>query len=506
MHSGPDTLSAHLVAGVREVTLDELPTAVDAVARAVKRLDGIASWEIRGDIVEDRRIVSDGKQLRVTRLARLAGVGLRLFTTDGGASFGSTTEPTPENADALAQRVLSFARSSARNGVRGFAPGSATARRARYAPDVKRAPRHAEVDEVGAILKRAVEGAERAEPRSKGTAAWASRERRTFFVDSHGSEVDNETLVSNVLVHRVVRDGGKTGDGFYYVNGERGVSDYEDGGGPEAIGAEAAKRAAEYWAAEAAPVGRMRVLCDNHLSGVLAHESFGHLTEYDLIASQWSVLRGRRGETFAKDFVSVIDAPVVDTPMRQGVRVPLDDEGVTGRPLRLLDRGVLKAWMHVRGSAPESEDAPTGNGRALDFRHPPIVRMRNTYFEPGEMAQEEALKELGTGIYLCGGRGGAPHSEGSFMFTAQRGYRVENGEIVAPLRSASIYGSIFDFLKNIEGVTSDFQVFSSVFGGCGKWSQSFLHVGMGGPHVLVSEALVGGEAQAEDAAAAGGDA
>ncbi|HET6404266.1 MAG TPA: TldD/PmbA family protein [Candidatus Thermoplasmatota archaeon] len=474
----------------------DLPAFVDLVVRAAKRLDGVAAWEVRGDLVHDRRFVSDGKQFRASLMSELGGVSLRIFTADGGASFGMTTEATPEAAEALAQRVLAFARSSARKGVKAFAPGDATARRASYAPSVKRLPRDADLDEFRELLERAQAGAEAADTMRagvRGTSSWASRERRVLFVDSHGSQVENATLLSSLLVHRLVRADGKTGDGFLYRSGERGLTDFEDEGGPEAIGAEASKRAHEYWEARAAPVGRMRVLTDNHLSGTLAHESFGHLTEYDLVASQWSVLRGRRGEAFAGEHVSVIDAPTVDEPIVQGVRVPLDEEGVRGKPVRLLDRGVLAAWMHVRGSAPESDDAPTGNGRSLDFRHPPIVRMRNTYFEPGDMSVEEALEELGTGVYLCGGRGGAPHSEGSFMFTAQRGYLVENGEIVAPIRSTSIYGNIFDFLHNIEGVTRDFRVFASVHGGCGKWSQSFLHVGMGGPHVLVREALVGGE-------------
>lgn len=477
-------------------SLDELPTFVDLVVRAARRLDGVALWEVRGDVVEDRRFVSDGKQFRANRMTQLGGVSLRVFTEDGGASFGMTTEPTAEAADALAARVLAFARSSARQNVKAFAPGAAQVRKASYRPSVKRPPREGEPDEFRALLERAQAGAAAADANKdgvKGTSSWASRERRVLFVDSHGSEVTNETLLSSILVHRTVRGEGRTGDGFYYVSGERGLTDFEDEHGPEGVGAEASKRAHEYWVAKPAPVGRMRVLTDNHLSGTLAHESFGHLTEYDLVASQWSVLRGRRGERFANEDVSVVDAPVVDEPIVQGVRVPLDEEGVRGRAVRLLDRGVLKTWMHVRGSAPESQDAPTGNGRSLDFRHPPIVRMRNTYFEPGELTVEEALEALGTGIYLCGGRGGAPHSEGSFMFTAQRGYLVENGEIVAPIRSTSIYGNIFDFLHNIEGLTRDFRVFASVHGGCGKWTQSFLHVGMGGPHVLVREALVGGE-------------
>lgn len=489
-----------------EAILDEMPSFVDLVVRAAKRLDGVTAWEVRGDLVRDRRYVSDGAQFRASVVEDLGGVSLRVFTNDGGASFGMTTEATAEAADALAARVHAFARSSARNGVKAFEPGAASARRASYRPAIERRPSECDADEFRRLLERAqvgAEGADKLEAGVRGTSSWASRERRILFVDSHGSHVENDTLLSSLLVHRIVRADGKTGDGFLYRSGERGIGDFEDEGGPEAIGAEASKRAHEYWEAKPAPVGRMRVLTDNHLSGTLAHESFGHLTEFDLVASHWSVLRGRRGETFAGEHVSVIDAPTVEESIVQGVRVPLDEEGVRGKPVRLLDHGVLKAWMHVRGSAPESDDAPTGNGRSLDFRHPPIVRMRNTYFEPGDLSVEEAIEELDNGVYLCGGRGGAPHSEGSFMFTAQRGYVVENGEIVSPIRSTSIYGNIFEFLHNIEGLTRDFRVFASVHGGCGKWSQSFLHVGMGGPHVLVKEALVGGERPIEGV---GGDA
>jgi TldD protein len=228
------------------------------------------------------------------------------------------------------------------------------------------------------------------------------------------------------------------------------------------------------------------------LSGLLAHESFGHLNEFDLVASGWSVLQGRLGERLADERMSIVDAPAPPDGGRLGVNVPIDDEGTRGGALRILDRGVLKANMHQRDSARAEGVAPTGNGRALDVRFPPIVRMRNTYIEPGDLTLDEALEALGDGLYLCGGRGGSPHSDGSFMFTSQHGYRVEGGRIVAPVKGPSIVGNILNFLPNVEGLTKDFGMFSNTFGGCGKWEQSFLHVGFGGPHILASDVLVGG--------------
>jgi TldD protein len=176
-----------------------------------------------------------------------------------------------------------------------------------------------------------------------------------------------------------------------------------------------------------------------------------------------------------------------------GVVLPVDDEGTDAVPTTLLSEGRLVSYLHTRDSAASAETAPTGNGRAMDARFPPIVRMRNTFFEPGDASVEEALRDLGDGYYLCGGRGGMPSSDGSFVFTATHGYRVAGGEVVAPVRPATLFGNILDFLQNVRLLTSDFQVKSNYFGGCGKFDQSFIPVGYGGPHVLVSEALVAGE-------------
>jgi TldD protein len=272
------------------------------------------------------------------------------------------------------------------------------------------------------------------------------------------------------------------------------VHDYDDAGGPEALGRETARTAREALDAKPCPAGRSRVLTDPHLSGLLAHESFGHLTEYDLVASGWSVLKDRVGERLASELVTIRDSPVVPGSPLAGVRVPYDDEGVEGRDIDLLRKGVLHAWMHTRDSSSATGSAPTGNARALDARFAPIVRMRNTYFEPGEGTVDEAIELLDDGIYLIGGRGGSPRSDGSFMFTAKRGYVVKGGRIDHPIRSVSFHGNVLDCLKGVEFLTSDFAVHTTAFGGCGKWDQSFLHVGTGGPHVLVAEALVGGQA------------
>ena len=391
----------------------------------------------------------------------------------------------------MVERANAIASAQARRAGVVFAYEPLPAVRRAYLPDVHGDPFETGAEQIDELLERVETAVAGVKADLASRASLSAARRHVLYSDADGREVSTTFLLSTLLASAVVRDPHRPGDGHEWIAGERGVRDLE-ADGPERIGAAAAQHAIEATRARSPPAGRHRVLCDNTLSGVLAHESFGHLTEYDLVAMRWSRLHGCLGETFAAEQVSVVDAPTVAASPREGIRLPFDEEGVEGRPIRVLDRGRLAHWLHVRGSARLEGQAPTGNGRALNARAPPIVRMRNTYFEPGDLTVEEAIEQLRDGVYLIGGRGGAPSSTGDFMFTALRGYLVEGGELRAPLRSTAISGNIFDCLRGVEGLTRDLRVMTTNLGGCGKWNQSYLPIGMGGPHVLLDSALIGG--------------
>lgn len=457
-----------------------------ALARAVPGLDAV---EVRADVRTSVRHVFRNGAFTVGRDSRVAGIGVRAFV-GGGMGYAYANELTEASLRDVVDRVARLARANAARGWKGYAPALAS-NRARYRPDVKLHPIEADHGAIVDLLRRAEDGARAVANDAATQVAFGSRSSAVVSANSAGGWVESESLLSTLLVQTTVRRDGRVGSSAEWRGGERGLTDYEDEGGPQSLGEKSGRLAVESLDAVSIPAGRYRALCDNHLTGLLAHESFGHLTEYDLVDSGWSVLAGRLGETLAAPSVTIRDAPVV--PGRQGVAVPLDEEGAPGRPVTLLDRGVLSGYMHTRDSATSLGLAPTGNGRALDVTHPPIVRMRNTYVEPGELTFDEALEQLGDGVYLLGARGGAPRCDGSFLFTSKRGYLVEKGQIAKPIAMASIHGNVLDFLQGVEGLTRDFEVHTNFFGGCGKWDQSFLHVGTGGPHVVVREALVGGQ-------------
>jgi TldD protein len=293
----------------------------------------------------------------------------------------------------------------------------------------------------------------------------------------------------------------KTDEGFL-VNGAQGFGGTwgleaytTPGKTPEDIGASAGESAKEQLEAKACPGGKFRALTENRLTGVLAHESFGHLSEADFVVTGGSPLTDKIGSSLGTEHASIIDSGTPDISTYGGLWVPFDDQGIRGGETIVLDKGILRHYLHDRGTANHLDQQPTGNCRALHFGFGPIPRMTNTYFTPGDLNEEEALELLDTGIYAIQTSGGQVELDGFFVFKAVRGYWVENGEKQYPLREVSLSGNILDLLGMIEGATNDLILYSGYFGGCGKGSQYPLPVGLGGPKLVFSEVTFGGKAK-----------
>jgi len=264
---------------------------------------------------------------------------------------------------------------------------------------------------------------------------------------------------------------------------------------PEDIGKTAAVQAVEQLKAKSCPAGNFRALIENRLGGVLAHESFGHLSEADFVVFGGSPLAGKIGKKLGTEQATIIDHGTPDIGKLGGLWVPFDDQGTRAHKTVVLEKGVFRHYLHNRGTAKRLKEEPTGNCRAIHFGFMPIPRMTNTYFAPGTLSKEEALELLDTGIYAIQSSGGQVEDDGSFVFKAIRGYWVKNGEIQEPLREVALSGNILQLLTKIEGATKDLRLESGYFGGCGKGGQAPLPVGLGAPELVVGEVTFGGKAE-----------
>lgn len=276
---------------------------------------------------------------------------------------------------------------------------------------------------------------------------------------------------------------------------QRGHASFGNVGGYELIRSEAANSIATEAAAQAVrlldskpvPAGRFACVLDNRMTGMLAHEAFGHACEADAVLASSSVLEGMVGKEVAAEGVTLIDDPTLRNTFGY---FSVDWEGVLAKKHTLIEDGVLVGFLHNLESSSRMGVPPNGSARAQAFNSPPIVRMSNTYIAAGDYTKEELIGELKYGLLIQGSQYGyVEPAKGQFMFKCDEAYEIKNGEIGQRFRDASISGVILEVLKNVTGLADDVVIGDP--GYCGKAGQS-ARTTDGGPHMRVSNMVVGG--------------
>ncbi|MDQ3848726.1 MAG: TldD/PmbA family protein [Thermoproteota archaeon] len=249
----------------------------------------------------------------------------------------------------------------------------------------------------------------------------------------------------------------------------------------------ASQRAAKLLEARHVDGKKTTVILDPAMVGLLSHEAIGHTVEADFVLSG-SVVKDKIGTKVASDIVTLVDSGRSEIAGNAGGTIIVDDEGVAAERTAIIEKGLLRSFLHNRESAMIFGTTSTGNARAFNYSDDPLIRMRNTYVEPGQDKLDDMVKETKHGYLIKGARNGQADANGEFMFGAEEVYFIENGEVKELLRGASISGNAFEVLKSVDMIGNEFH-YDIGTGYCGKYQPA--KVDGGGPHIRC-EAIIGG--------------
>jgi TldD protein len=210
--------------------------------------------------------------------------------------------------------------------------------------------------------------------------------------------------------------------------------------------------------------------------GTVAHEALGHLAEADLTLN--SSFNGKLGRKVASDTVTMVDAPIKGTFGAS----KYDDEGVPMQRVDIIKDGIFQGLLTDREYAFRTDLPASGSARAESFLYPPLIRMKNTFFEKGEHREDELFEGIDFGYYCVDYRGGQAQLNSSFQVGIQEAFEIRNGEIGEPIKDLSISGIATEALLLIEGVGRELG-FNA--GYCGKIQRAATSAG--GPHLRVKK-------------------
>lgn len=444
--------------------------------------------ELRYHKKRSRAVAVEKGRVETAQITEHTGVGVRVLE-DGTFGFASTDDAEASSIGAAIDAARAAARASAKARVERCPPLPATAlARGRFeAPGVDELLGKPLEETLDLVLR--LEAQARAASPSIRSASCAYIEvfEEKGIVTSDGAKAWTRLVRPEFRVTAVAEKAGEIQRGAEMVGATGAWDCLFRRASPEALVERAASQAVDLLSAGYPGGGRTKVLLSPALVGLLTHEAVGHTVEADFVQAG-SVAAGKIGQRVASERVTLADSGASEFFPGAGGTLAVDDEGVpTGRTVIIRD-GILESYLHDRESAARFHVAPTGNGRAWEYEHAPLIRMRNTYIAPGDASLEEMIASIEDGYLLDGASNGQADSNGEFMFGTREAYRVTNGKKGPLLRGVNISGQAFDVLRSVERVGKEFR-WDLGSGHCGKGQPA--KVDAGGPWLLCTVVLGG---------------
>jgi len=454
---------------------------------------GASGWiELRYQARSTKRITVRNGTLEESSSVLLAGLGVRALV-DGVFGFASTTDVSESGIRAAIDAAQAAARTSAgakKERIAGLADAPmATGTFAVSTDDPLDA--HPLEEKLALVLRLDERIRSAASEIVSSTASYGEIQDEKIIVTTDGASAhvfDSKPELRALAV--ASRNGDQTmGHESSGVTG--GWSDLLGVRAPEEMADTASKLAVDQLTAPQPEGGTSVVVLDPGLVGILCHEAIGHTVEADIVLGG-AITSDKIGQVVASELVTLCDSGASEySPYAVGI-LPVDDEGVLTQRTVIIERGAMRSFLHNRETAAHYGVAPTGNARAYVYSDDPIIRMRNTYIEPGETPLEEMIAGIANGYYLRElGMSGQADSNAEFMFGVREAHRIVDGKIGELVRGATISGNAFDVLKSVDAVGDDF-AWEHGAGACGKGQAA--KVDAGGPHIRCTLTIGGRQA------------
>lgn len=153
-----------------------------------------------------------------------------------------------------------------------------------------------------------------------------------------------------------------------------------------------------------------------------------------------SYLAGKRGAALASPLLSLTDDPLIPRGLASR---RYDGEGISARPLALVEGGVLANYY-----------VDTYYGRKLGWE-PTSGSRSNVRVALGEHDLAGLVRAAGSGFYVRGWLGGnANPTSGDFSFGFQ-GQRIEGGALGAPVSEMNVTGNFLELLPRLAALGND---------------------------------------------------
>jgi PmbA protein len=239
----------------------------------------------------------------------------------------------------------------------------------------------------------------------------------------------------------------------------------------EGLGTETARRALQLLGGKKLnETTSIPTIWDNFATACYIRASLGQSTGGQHVVEGLSPLTDKIGDQIACNSFTLID----DGQMPEAITTnSCDDEGYPQNTRSLVEKGVLKSFLFNTYYGTIFGDESTGNCSrrglglypiSLPHEQSPTVDITTLKVESGSKnkTEDDLIAEIdGRALFIRDLPMGIFHNQvstGEFSAVASSVFLVEKGEIVTPLKSASVAGNFYTGLENIREIAGNVQM------------------------------------------------
>jgi PmbA protein len=217
---------------------------------------------------------------------------------------------------------------------------------------------------------------------------------------------------------------------------------------PEATAAEAAEIAVQAVDPQECTEGSYDVLFHPFAFSNLLMNLGGNFSVF-YIESGLSCLQNTLNKKVMNEKVTIYD----DGTLKNGFGTGLfDSEGVPTQKTLLVDRGVVKSYLHNTSTAKRYNVKTTGNAGLI------VPEPHNVMLEPGNHSKDELIKNIKKGIYITNVwyTRFQNSQTGDFSTIPRDGaFYIENGKIKYPLKNLRVSENLLNVMKKVSALGKD---------------------------------------------------
>lgn len=233
---------------------------------------------------------------------------------------------------------------------------------------------------------------------------------------------------------------------------------------------------------ESTPIipGEYECICSPDVTGMIAHEAFGHGVEMDMFVKKRALAEEYIGKYVASELITMHDGA---SSAKEVATYFFDDEGVDAKDTIVIEKGILKRGINDLRSAYQTNSYPTGNGRRENYKRKAYSRMTNTFFEPGSSKLEDMISSIKYGFLLeNAGSGMEDPKNWGIQCMVNIAREIKDGQFTGKIFSPIVLtGYVPDLLKSISMVSDKIELSGGGF--CGKGYKEWVKVSDGGPYI-----------------------